>query len=193
MTTTMPIDSVGPKLKSVISSEAAELFETRWANLLSCTDAGRVYSAVASYFTIEGLPQFVRDDFSILTLCKATEDAFLTLLKRGALDDHMKVVPLPPLAQAELDKLAGVAPVVTLVADPREAQAAAIAQCVEDFRSLDSRAFKSKWMDRPSQRAVYEKAIVKLEADDRAKANEVGRAQDARRQAAESQLSMRGF
>jgi hypothetical protein len=186
---TTSIDSVGPKLKSVISSEAAELFESRSPNLLACTDAGQIYSAIASYFTFEGLPQFVRDDFSILTLTKATEDAFLTLLKRGALDEHMKVVPVPPLAQSELDKLAGVAPAVAPAADPRVEQAAAVAQCAEDFKSLGARSFKAKWMNNPTQRAIYEKAIVQLEADDRANALEVKRNQDARRQAAESQIT----
>jgi len=159
----MNISETGPKLKEVIAIESADLFESRHPNLLVCFDTGRVFTAIASYFQIEGLPQLVADDFSCPTLCKATEDAFLTLLKRGALDEFVRVHPLPEAAQAELDKMAGVAsPVNDPVVDARVAQAASVDECVADFRGkLDSRSFRSKWLSGdPTRRAIYEGAIA---------------------------------
>src|SRR5579864_2558380 len=105
----MKITEVGPKLKSVISEESAELFETRWPNLLACFSAGDVFRAIGSYLQIEGLPQEVLDDYSCATICKATQDAFIILLTRGALDEFVAVNPLPPAAQQELDLMSGIA------------------------------------------------------------------------------------
>src|SRR5258706_11455163 len=103
------ITEIGPKLKEVIATESAELFETRWPNLLACFSAGDVFYAIGSYLQIEGLPTEVRDDYSCNTVCKCTEDAFVTLLKRGALDEFVRVNPLPPAAQQELDRMSGIA------------------------------------------------------------------------------------
>jgi hypothetical protein len=159
----MNITEVGPKLKEVIAIESADLFESRWPNLLVCFSTGDVFSAIASYLRIEGLPQSVKDDFSCPTLCKATEGAFLTLLKRGALDEFVRVNPLPPAAQAELDAMSGV---INTIVDPaveaRASQIEALDEVVSDFRGgLNSRDFRNKWMaGEPTRRTVYEAAIA---------------------------------
>jgi hypothetical protein len=157
------ITEMGPKLKGIIATESAELFETRWPNLLSCFSAGDVFYAIGSYLQIEGLPQEVRDDYSCATVCKATEDAFVTLLKRGALDGFVRVNPLPPAAQNELDTMCGIAkPAANPAAEARASQMSSIDECVTDFRGrLDSRAFKNKWMTGdPARKEIYESAIA---------------------------------
>lgn len=157
------ITEIGPKLKGIIAEESAELFESRWPNLLACFSVGDVFSAIASYLRIEGLSQEMQDDFSCPTVCKATEDAFLALLRRGALDEFVRVNPLPPAAQQELDNMSGVAPVlVDPVVEARTAQAKALDECVLDFRGrLDSRSFRTKWLSGSAERrAIYESACA---------------------------------
>jgi hypothetical protein len=159
----MKITEIGPKLKSIIAEESAELFETRWPNLLACFSAGEIFRVIGSYLQIEGLPQEVLDDYSCATVCKATQDAFITLLTRGALDEFVAVNPLPPAAAAELDRMAGVAPaLIDPVIEARTARATALDECVLDFRGrLDARAFKNKWLTGdPTRRAVYESACA---------------------------------
>lgn len=147
-------------MKDIVSSESAELFETRWPNLLVCFSVGDIFSTLGDYFRVEGLPQEVQGDFSCATLCKATEDAFLTLLNRGALDAFVRVTPLPPAAQEELDRMAGIMnPITDTAADAREVQRAAVAECARDYRSLEGSQFKQKWMNLIGPRSVYDAAI----------------------------------
>ena len=122
----MKITELNTDWQSIISTDALEFFEEQYPNLLVCFDTGAVYSAIASYFCLEGLSQAIKDDFTPGTLCNATEQAFLTLLRRGALDHLIKIKPLPPLAQEELDEMAGIAPAAVdsaaLPASPHRAQ-----------------------------------------------------------------------
>src|ERR1700730_18012139 len=132
----------------IISSEAEELFMERNADLLVCFDTPDVVGAVESYFRLEGLPESVLNDFMPATICRAMEECFVTLLRRGALDLFVRVSPLPPMAQNQLDQISGTQ---KKVADPaveaRALQAAAIEECVTDFKCrLDSRTFKTKYL-----------------------------------------------
>jgi hypothetical protein len=156
----MKIEETAPNFKSIIATEAAETFELRWPSLLVCFSVSDVFFTIGEYFKLEGLPKEVRDDYSIAKLVAATESAFLELLKRGALRDFVRVSPLPEPAQAELDKMAGVgAPEIDPILEAREAEAAAIATCVEDYRRLDGRSFKSRYLSTPAGRQIYETAI----------------------------------
>jgi hypothetical protein len=150
-----------PVLIEIISDRAAKVFESRYPNLLVCFSVGDVFSALASYFRVEGLPQ--DSEFNVPNLVKATESGFLELLRRGAFDPFVKVTPLPEAAQVELDRMAGISPkAVDPRAESRASQAFAFDECISDFRGrLDSRAFRNKWLaGDPARRAIYENVIA---------------------------------
>lgn len=156
----MKITELDPQWQSIISNDALEFFEQQYPNLLVCFDTGAVYSAIASYFRVEGLSEVMKDDFTPGTLCKETEQAFLTLLRRGALDHLAKIKPLPALAQEELDEMGGVAPaVIDSATQARQRDAEAIQECSRDNRVMDSRSFRLKYST-PAGRAIFEKAIA---------------------------------
>src|SRR4029077_20802794 len=134
------IEMYDAKWRQIFAEESAECFESRYPNLLACFDVGRVFNAIGNVLKIDGLPDFVREDYSIETIVKATEEAFLALLKRGALDGFIRVTPLPEAAQKELDSMAGIAPVeVDPEVEQRNSQRAALDEVVSDYRKLDSR------------------------------------------------------
>lgn len=151
--------------RKITSDESLEMFEKRYPNVLAMFDAQAVYSAIASFINIEGLPEDVKADFSEISLCKFTEQAFLTLLKRGVLDQFLAFKrddQLPPEVEKELDKMEISAGFKTAppVVDPNAAHNAALDQCVKDYRSMDGAHFKMKYMNLPSQRAIFDAAIA---------------------------------
>jgi hypothetical protein len=159
------LSELDSSLKEIVSETAADLFEKRYPNVLAMFDANPVYSAIASYIRIEGLPEAVKDDFTPNTVVKFTEKAFLELLRRNALDQFVRIkfdTGLPPEVEKELDAMeisAGYKQAPPKV-DPKAAQNAAIDQCVADYRSMDGAHFKMKYMNIPSQRAIFDQAIA---------------------------------
>jgi hypothetical protein len=157
----MKMESLDSKWRGIISSEGAELFESRYPNLLVCYDVGAVFTAIGSYFRLEGLPESVTEDFSPDTIAKATADAFLILLNRGALDGFLRMDPIPQAAQDELNKMSGIAPAITdLKAVALIAQNSKIDECAADFKKLNSRSFKMHWMTSPERQAIFESACA---------------------------------
>lgn len=158
------------KWRKITSDESLEMFEKKYPNVLAMFDAQAVYSAIASYIKIEGLPEDVKADFSEISLCKFTEEAFLTLLKRGVLDQFLafkREDKLPPEVDRELDQMevsAGhkqAAPVIDPLKEAKDKQDRLLAECVADYRGgLDGRSFRAKWMGNPQHRQVYEAAIA---------------------------------
>lgn len=152
--------------RKITSDEALEMFEKKYPNVLAMFDAQSIYTAIASYIRIEGFPESVKADFSEISLCKFTEQAFLTLLKRGVLDQFLAFKrddQLPPEVEKELDKMeisAGFKQAPPKI-DPKQAEKDLLAECVADYKGgLDGRRFQAKWMCNPVHRRVYEAAIA---------------------------------
>jgi hypothetical protein len=155
------LSELSQKWIAIISSEAEESFMERNADRLVCFDTTGIVGVVESYFRLEGLPESVQNDFTPATICKAMEQAVVVLLRRGSLDSFVRVTPLPEIAQAQLDRMAGITkPPVDSATEAREAQTAAIAECARDYRSIEGGQFKRKWMDLPERRSIYDAAIA---------------------------------
>ena len=154
----------------IVSERAAKIFEDKYPNLLVCFTVGDVFSAIASFFRLGGLPKDA--EFTVPNLVKATEEAFKALLMRGALNEFQRVPPpIPDAAQRELDKLFGVEEPdpATDAQAAQNAHKALIDEAARDWRTLGSRDYKAKWMNTDERRAISEEA--KLEALDKAAAD----------------------
>ena len=156
----MKLSELDKKWIAIISGEAESLFLETYANALAIFDTPSVVKAVEAFYTLEGFPQYVLEDFNPATISRSMSEVFTTLLKRGALDDFVRMDPTPE-AQSELDRMAGIEkPVVDHVAEARVVQTTAIAECAKDYRFLGGEQFKQKWMRLPESRQVYESAIA---------------------------------
>jgi hypothetical protein len=161
MTSQLKLADLDRQFIAAISADAETDFQATYPDLLACFDTKGVVGLIEKEIRVNGFPQDVLNNFLPTTLVALLSKTFVALLKRGCFDQFVRVSPLPAAAQAQLDKMAGVAPVE---ADPEveeeNAQRAAIEECVNDYRRMDSRGFKTKWMLLPERRSVYEQAVA---------------------------------
>jgi hypothetical protein len=156
-------------LAGIIADRSAKIFEERYPNLLACFDVGSVFSAIAASFRLDGGP--TGDDFTVPNVVAATEEAFKTLITRGALNQFQRVSsPIPAAAQRELDELFGTDEADTAAqeeADQISEHNAQVAECAKDWRSLPTSDFKRKW-NTPERQGIVQEAWAQLENQDRA-------------------------
>ena len=195
------------RTREITSGASAEIFEERWPNLLACFDMGRVYSSIATYIRTYGFPVKVLDDYSVENVVEFTEQAFLDLLNRDALDEYLRVSSLPSLAQSELDEMAGVAEpegnpvlarVIAAVNAHDAARAAQVAQCMADIRTMPAGDLRRKWGQRPEKLEIFEEAQAAVDAAARAvadgyKQQRVSREQEAQTAFRQKSLSIENF
>lgn len=155
--------AIDGRWRQIISSEAEECFTAKYADLLVCFDTTELVGAIKSYFELDGLPDYVANDFSVPTICRAMEQAFLTLLQRSALDSFVRLSPLPEAAQEQLDQMAGIKKQVSdPAADARATRQLAVDACVKAYHGgMMSQQFKSVYLTGlPAMREIYEASIA---------------------------------
>ena len=173
----MKISEFTPQEKATVSHNASAEVERGLANFIACFSISDWWNIVASYLTLEGLPQECRDNYNVKTIADATYDGVLTLIRRGAFAKIQKVYPIPVIALGEVLAIAkrrGV-PTAEIVeaaraqgADFSEAanevepqdDAEAVDACLVDLQRLSLQAWNAKW-DSPEKRAIAERAIAR--------------------------------
>jgi hypothetical protein len=150
-----------------LSRSALEIFEQRAANLLASLDATSVYTAIATFMRLEGIPENVKANFNLDSLLKTTQRAFLTLLQRKALDSFVRF-PISPEGQEELDRMNAEAYDTGADADnstPTSTAPSATpeqlleALVVEDWRTLPAADIRKKKATVPGYAAAVERVV----------------------------------
>jgi hypothetical protein len=156
----MRLSELDRKWIAIISSEAESMFMETYANGLAVFDTPGVVKVVVAYYQLEGFPEYVLEDFNPATISRSMGEIFTILLRRGALDEFVRMDPTPE-AESELNKMAGIENhVIDPAAQARDAQVTAMDECAKDYRSLGGERFKQKWMSLPARRQIYESAIA---------------------------------
>lgn len=134
---------------ALASKVAAQEWAKDFADLLCCFNTEQVNKSLFGLFATTH-----RGDQPILysELCEALVD----LIDRGVIAPEF---PISGVAAEELEELrAQVAPQSVPSSAPTAPASDPIAECVSDWRTLDSTHFKLKWMGQ--RRSVYEAAIA---------------------------------
>jgi hypothetical protein len=104
------------------------------------------------------------DDELFKAFRRCYSKAFITLLKRGALDRLLVVQEFTDKDHKQFDAMVAESEdepkLPAVVVAPVPAKVDLVAVCVNDFRALGSRAFKYKWIDDTRNRPFYDQACA---------------------------------
>jgi hypothetical protein len=155
-----------------------QLLKQQYRELFSCfrtTGEDNLWDVFASYVRTSSSDPDVQkaiyaddvdcqDALVMQAIVLSYERIFLRLLERGALDRLLVVEELPPVAQADLDKMqanvdaaepaeAPVAVKAPVVVDP-------VDTCVKDFHEMGSAQFQAKYLRNQNNRKFYDAAVA---------------------------------
>jgi len=142
-----------------VSSDASELFERLYADLIACFDSNEFWKAMAAEAKTAGLSEHVCQNFTLQNLLLEAEKHFLALLDRGALTGLQRF-GLTEESKAQITKIENKVNVATVATTPLSATPvikSEVETCAEDFKALPSRQFSAKWLG--VKRTIYEQCF----------------------------------
>jgi len=100
-----------------VSSDASELFERLYADLIACFDTNEFWKAMAAEAKTSGLSDHLRSNFTVQNMLLEIETHFLSLLDRGAFTGLQKF-GLTKEAKAQVNKIENKVKTAAAVATP---------------------------------------------------------------------------